>query len=144
MLNPPRASVDLHTIIPSISLHSDGFCFAILFNTTKALLTDVFFFFLNDPAPPEISTLPLHAALPICRRGEGAPRPAADAALPRTPAGAGRRGQQGQQGVGGGAGRRPDVAGQDRGGPDPLPVRRTGGATPEIPPPFNTRSPLSL
>src|SRR2546430_16347009 len=23
------------------------------------------FFFLNDPAPPEISTLPLHAALPI-------------------------------------------------------------------------------
>src|SRR5260370_34730501 len=25
-----------------------------------------FFFFLNDPAPPEISTLPLHAPLPIC------------------------------------------------------------------------------
>src|SRR2546421_4935949 len=24
-----------------------------------------FFFFLNDPAPPEISSLPLHAALPI-------------------------------------------------------------------------------
>src|SRR3989454_11093385 len=24
-----------------------------------------FFFFLNDPAPPEISPLPLHAALPI-------------------------------------------------------------------------------
>src|SRR5256885_10377592 len=25
-----------------------------------------FFFFLNDPAPPEISTLSLHDALPIC------------------------------------------------------------------------------
>src|SRR2546427_5006971 len=28
-------------------------------------LTCSFFFFLNDPAPPEISPLPLHAALPI-------------------------------------------------------------------------------
>src|SRR2546430_15525527 len=27
------------------------------------------FFFLNDPAPPEISPLPLHAALPIWRAG---------------------------------------------------------------------------
>src|SRR5256885_7151954 len=27
-----------------------------------------FFFFLNDPAPTDISTLPLHAALPICSR----------------------------------------------------------------------------
>src|SRR3989441_10188723 len=26
-----------------------------------------FFFFLNNTAPPEISPLPLHAALPICR-----------------------------------------------------------------------------
>src|SRR5256885_6095644 len=26
------------------------------------------FFFLNDPPPPEISPLPLHAALPISRR----------------------------------------------------------------------------
>src|SRR2546430_4318888 len=26
-----------------------------------------FFFFFNDTAPPEISTLPLHDALPICR-----------------------------------------------------------------------------
>src|SRR2546430_17048759 len=25
----------------------------------------IFFFFFNDPGPPEISTLPLHAALPI-------------------------------------------------------------------------------
>src|SRR2546429_2637321 len=27
-----------------------------------------FFFFLNDPAPTEISPLPLHAPLPICSR----------------------------------------------------------------------------
>src|SRR5256885_3840855 len=27
----------------------------------------LFFFFFKDPAPTEISTLPLHAALPICR-----------------------------------------------------------------------------
>src|SRR2546429_958909 len=26
------------------------------------------FFFLTDPAPPEFSTFPLHAALPICLR----------------------------------------------------------------------------
>src|SRR2546430_16140662 len=29
-------------------------------------LSSVFFFFLNDPAPPKISLLPLPAALPIC------------------------------------------------------------------------------
>src|SRR2546429_7586901 len=29
----------------------------------------LFFFFLNDPAPPEISPLPLPAALPICAGG---------------------------------------------------------------------------
>src|SRR2546422_1150778 len=34
-----------------------------------------FFFFFNDTAPPEISPLPLHAALPICRRGPPAPGP---------------------------------------------------------------------
>src|SRR5260370_42190052 len=34
------------------------------------LLSSVFFFFfLNDPATPEISTLPLHDALPISRAG---------------------------------------------------------------------------
>src|SRR2546430_6470827 len=26
----------------------------------------IFFFFLNDPAPPEFSPFPLHAPLPIC------------------------------------------------------------------------------
>src|SRR2546430_13924602 len=32
-----------------------------------------FFFFLNDRAPPEISPLPLPAALPICRRDRRPP-----------------------------------------------------------------------
>src|SRR5256885_14572377 len=32
---------------------------------TTAIPTSHFFFFLNDPAPPEIYPLPLHAALPI-------------------------------------------------------------------------------
>src|SRR4029434_10196619 len=31
----------------------------------RSLSCFFFFFFLNDTAPPEISTLPLHAALPI-------------------------------------------------------------------------------
>src|SRR2546429_6402227 len=30
-----------------------------------SLVNFIFFFFLNDPAPPEIYTLPLHDALPI-------------------------------------------------------------------------------
>src|SRR2546429_6753216 len=35
----------------------------------------LYFFFLNNPAPPEIYTLPLHAALPISRHsGPGARR----------------------------------------------------------------------
>src|SRR2546429_8348366 len=33
------------------------------------------FFFFNDPAPTEISPLPLHAPLPICTAGLGAPAP---------------------------------------------------------------------
>src|SRR2546429_3206957 len=37
-----------------------------------------FFFFLNDPAPPEISPLPLHAALPI---SGGEPRQLTDGDL---------------------------------------------------------------
>src|SRR3989454_11238281 len=32
------------------------------------------FFFLNDPATPEIYPLPLHAALPICHYAAAAPR----------------------------------------------------------------------
>src|SRR3989449_4055054 len=45
----------------------------------------IFFFFLNDPAPPEISPLPLHAALPIstARRPRAARTPAAR--WPRAP-----------------------------------------------------------
>src|SRR2546430_15246004 len=35
-----------------------------LLRARKRSLTDLFFFF-NDPAPPEIYTLPLHDALPI-------------------------------------------------------------------------------
>src|SRR5258708_14584318 len=31
-------------------------------------LSFIFFFFFNDPAPPEIYTLSLHDALPICPR----------------------------------------------------------------------------
>src|SRR5256886_3952339 len=36
----------------------------------------IVFFFLNDPAPPEIYPLPLHAALPICAPGDRGGRPA--------------------------------------------------------------------
>src|SRR2546430_9128875 len=36
----------------------------IIFHETRPNLF-LLFFFLNDPAPPEISTLPLHDALPI-------------------------------------------------------------------------------
>src|SRR5256884_9013247 len=32
---------------------------------TSRITSSSFFFFLNDPAPPEISPLPLHAPLPI-------------------------------------------------------------------------------
>src|SRR2546430_13525601 len=38
------------------------------------------FFFLNDPATPEISPLPLPDALPICSQKRVLPRPAAFAA----------------------------------------------------------------
>src|SRR5256885_2903503 len=41
-----------------------------------------FFFFLNNPAPPEISPFPLHAALPIYRRGRDR---GPDAAVARRP-----------------------------------------------------------
>src|SRR2546430_12486963 len=50
----------------------------------------LFFFFLNDPAPPEISPLPLPAALPLsgplprlARRAAHAARAAAGSAAPR-------------------------------------------------------------
>src|SRR2546427_12801824 len=34
---------------------------------------NTFFFFFNDPAPTEISTFPLHDALPICVRRDAGP-----------------------------------------------------------------------
>src|SRR2546429_2613684 len=46
-----------------------------MFLFSSCVLFFLFFFFLNDPAPPEISPLSLHAALPICRRSRG-PEPA--------------------------------------------------------------------
>src|ERR1022692_1792023 len=58
--------------------------------------TSIFFFF-NDRAPPEISTLPLHDALPIygdgpdaalVRRADGRPRPQGGRRDPGPPAGA--------------------------------------------------------
>src|SRR5256886_5069133 len=45
----------------------------VLIESTMSLLSS-FFFFLNDPAPPEFSPLPLHAALPFFARW-GSPRP---------------------------------------------------------------------
>src|SRR5256885_15322593 len=56
-----------------------------------------YFFFLNDPAPPEFSPLPLPAAFPLSLAGRAGPagRPAAQLspagallALPRVPGGA--------------------------------------------------------
>src|SRR2546430_13940145 len=41
----------------------------------KAISVRLFFFFLNDRAPPEIYPLPLHDALPICARRYERSRP---------------------------------------------------------------------
>src|SRR5256885_4414863 len=43
-------------------------CTSHIFPSGTSLPPTSFFFFLNNPAPPEISTLPLPDALPICRR----------------------------------------------------------------------------
>src|SRR5256885_1309668 len=52
---------------------------AALFLVLKIILPRFSFFFLMDPAPPEIYPLPLHAALPICAvardQGRGGPPP---------------------------------------------------------------------
>src|SRR2546430_16963917 len=73
-------------------------CMGLLFfllRTGRSML--VFFFFLNEPAPPEISPFPLPAALPISRvqpgdrdRGRAGDRarrhdPSADPRTPRAP-----------------------------------------------------------
>src|SRR2546425_4345136 len=41
---------------------------SLLFTQVLLQLSNFFFFFFNDPAPPEIYTLPLHDALPISPR----------------------------------------------------------------------------
>src|SRR3990170_1473618 len=46
----------------------------------------VFFFFLNDPAPPEIYPLPLHAPLPISRQPNRSPAPGRASRSNRRPA----------------------------------------------------------
>src|SRR3989441_8176778 len=47
--------------------------FHLLLNLSRDLFQPAFrFFFLNDPAPPEIYPLPLHAALPISQCALGA------------------------------------------------------------------------
>src|SRR5256885_6455150 len=51
----------------SISLSYQFFDQVINFLSFLTSLCFFFFFFLNDPAPPEISPLPLHDALPIFR-----------------------------------------------------------------------------
>src|SRR5262249_59255397 len=56
------------------------------------------FFFLNDPAPPDISTLSLHDALPIFppRARRGSPRAAGDLG-PRLPRGHRRAGERSEE-----------------------------------------------
>src|SRR2546429_8727460 len=49
-----------------------------------AIISSSFFFFLNDPAPPEISTLPHHAPFPISSIAfsTGIPHPSTQAVVP--------------------------------------------------------------
>src|SRR3712207_7227720 len=48
--------------------HNAILCVLSLYNPSHCILLYLFFF-LNDPATPEIYTLPLHAALPISTNG---------------------------------------------------------------------------
>src|SRR2546422_1324711 len=57
--------------------------FSVFFFFRSSEFLAFFFFFLNDPPTPEISPLPLHAALPILRQPAGVDR--------RHGSGAGRR-----------------------------------------------------
>src|SRR5256885_14008394 len=56
--------------IPIISIHQP-FVLTSLFSLHHLIPLLFFFFFFMNPAPPEIYTLPLHAALPICREAAG-------------------------------------------------------------------------
>src|SRR2546430_14350517 len=60
----PHTSNTIH-VSPS-KLYVDLFIYS--HAVTRSL---IFFFFFNDPAPPEIYPLSLHDALPICREGRG-------------------------------------------------------------------------
>src|SRR5256885_10909017 len=84
-----------------------------------------FLFFFNDPAPTEISPLPLHDALPIWRRGAGGGPAGGRSAV----AGLGP-GWQGPAGEFGGGG--PDRPCREAGG-----AWRSGEDTSEIQSPFN-------
>src|SRR5256885_7517859 len=55
----------------------------IFLNDIQLLAKYFYFFFFNDPAPPEITSLPLHDALPICDADRG---PASRRAGHRDPA----------------------------------------------------------
>src|SRR5258708_39890865 len=69
--------------------------FLFLLFSTLSPTSLLFFFFFNDTAPPEISPLPLHDALPICSAGSRpwapppccAPRPHWPRHAPARPAG---------------------------------------------------------
>src|SRR2546425_11872357 len=82
-----------------------------------------FFFFFNDPATPEISPLPLHAALPISRHGR-APKPGfLDRDAP---------GSQPRRGQGRRADDEPEALGRDRDAERHVEERR--GAVTPVPP----------
>src|SRR2546430_1815451 len=60
------SSLVLHLSIPIVPSSPSHMChFSISFLFSSKFLRSFFFFFFNDPAPPEFSPFPLHAALPI-------------------------------------------------------------------------------
>src|SRR5260221_14011781 len=66
------------TLLPAICASCDVLimCLSFLSFTTPPPIP-FFFFFLNDPAPPEIYPLSLHDALPILLQDHRSPRQAA-------------------------------------------------------------------
>src|SRR5262249_62067777 len=63
---PASRTPPISAVLPRSSLASTSYPSLLSFH--------LFFFFFNDTAPPEISPLSLHAALPICRRHVGRAR----------------------------------------------------------------------